>query len=68
MARVSKKGSATALLLHGEERFLVDEKARQTVEEWRADLDSRRHAGPIRFCEQTFGKRCFQIDLLYGVD
>ena len=40
MARVSKEGSATALLLHGEERFLVDEKARQTVEEWRADLVS----------------------------
>ena len=34
------KGAATALLLHGEERFLVDERARQTVEQWSADLIS----------------------------
>ena len=40
MARTTKRGSATALLLHGEERFLVDEKARQMVEDWRADLVS----------------------------
>jgi hypothetical protein len=24
-----------ALLLHGEERFLVDERARTTIDEWR---------------------------------
>src|SRR5256885_331116 len=40
MARTSKRGSATALLLHGEERFLVDEKSRQMVEEWRPELVS----------------------------
>jgi DNA polymerase-3 subunit delta len=32
--------SATALVLHGEERFLVDEKARATLEEWRPELVS----------------------------
>ena len=31
---------ATALLLHGDERFLVDEKARSTLEDWRKDLVS----------------------------
>ena len=36
-ARVSK---TDALLLHGEERFLVDEKARATLEDWRTDLVS----------------------------
>jgi len=40
MARTTRRGSATALLLHGEERFLVDEKARATVDEWRAELVS----------------------------
>ena len=40
MARGERKGAATALLLHGEERFLVDEKARQTVEAWSGDLVS----------------------------
>ena len=40
MARVAKKGTATALLLHGEERFLVDERARQTVQQWSSDLVS----------------------------
>jgi DNA polymerase III subunit delta len=40
MARTTKRGTATALLLHGEERFLVDERARQTVEQWRTDLVS----------------------------
>ena len=39
-ARATKRGSATALLLHGEERFLVDEKARKVVEDWRSDLVS----------------------------
>jgi DNA polymerase-3 subunit delta len=40
MARTTRRGAATALLLHGEERFLVDEKARRTVEEWRSELVS----------------------------
>lgn len=40
MARTTRRGSATALLLHGEERFLVDEKARATVDEWRSELVS----------------------------
>ena len=40
MARTTRRGSATALLLHGEERFLVDEKSRQMVEEWRPELVS----------------------------
>jgi len=40
VARGERKGAATALLLHGEERFLVDEKARQTVEAWSGDLVS----------------------------
>ena len=37
---VARKGTATALLLHGEERFLVDERARQTVDGWSAGLVS----------------------------
>src|SRR3954451_4643042 len=40
MARTIRRGAATALLLHGEERFLVDEKARQMVGEWSAELVS----------------------------
>ena len=32
--------TATALLLHGEERFLVDEKARATLADWSRDLVS----------------------------
>jgi DNA polymerase III subunit delta len=40
MARTARRGSATALLLHGEERFFIDEKARATLEEWRAELVS----------------------------
>ncbi len=39
MPRVTKPAAA-ALLLHGEERFLVEEKAHATVEEWRKDLVS----------------------------
>ena len=31
---------ATILLLHGEERFLVEEKARTTIEAWRSELIS----------------------------
>ena len=34
------KGRADILLLHGEERFLVDEKARATIERWRSELVS----------------------------
>jgi DNA polymerase III subunit delta len=40
MPRATSRGSATALLLHGEERFLVEEKARALVGEWRKDLVS----------------------------
>jgi DNA polymerase-3 subunit delta len=40
MARPTNRATATALLLHGEERFLVDERARTTVDEWRAALVS----------------------------
>ena len=32
--------AATALLLHGEERFLVDERARATLEDWKRELVS----------------------------
>src|SRR6267143_4312340 len=32
--------AATILLLHGEERFLVEEKARTTLEAWRSELIS----------------------------
>jgi DNA polymerase-3 subunit delta len=31
------KGRADILLLHGEERFLVDDRARATIEKWRSD-------------------------------
>jgi len=34
------KGRAPILLLHGEERFLIDEKARTTLEAWRSELVS----------------------------
>jgi len=34
------KGRADILLLHGEERFLVDEKARATIEKWRSEIVS----------------------------
>lgn len=40
MARATRQGGATALLLHGEERFRVDERARATLDEWRRDLIS----------------------------
>jgi DNA polymerase III delta subunit len=36
----SRTAAATALLLHGDERFLVDERARATLDGWRADLVS----------------------------
>ncbi len=38
MAKSSSRG--TILLLHGEERFLVEEKARTTLEAWRSELVS----------------------------
>jgi DNA polymerase-3 subunit delta len=40
MARATRQGSATALMLHGEERFLVEERARATLDEWRKELVS----------------------------
>ena len=39
-ARSSVGERATALLLHGDERFLVDEKGKATLAEWTADLVS----------------------------
>jgi DNA polymerase III subunit delta len=40
MPRTARQGGAIALLLHGEERFLVDEKARATLDAWRPELVS----------------------------
>ena len=40
MPRATNTATATALLLHGEERFLVDERARATLDEWRPGLIS----------------------------
>jgi len=40
MARASRTAGATALLLHGEERFLVEERARATLAEWSGGLVS----------------------------
>src|SRR5256886_14857774 len=41
MARgTEKRGAVDALLLHGEERFLVDERARVTLDQWSKDLVS----------------------------
>ena len=40
MPRTTSRAGATALLLHGEERFLVDEKARATLDAWRQELVS----------------------------
>ena len=34
------KGRAPILLLHGDERFLIDEKARATLEAWKSELVS----------------------------
>ncbi len=39
-ATVTNRPTATALLIHGEERFLVDERARATLDEWRPGLIS----------------------------
>ena len=40
MPRATSRAGVTALLLHGDERFLVDEKARATLEEWGKELVS----------------------------
>lgn len=40
MAKATGRGRADVLLLHGEERFLVDEAARQLVDAWKRDLVS----------------------------
>ena len=40
MPRASRAGSAKALLLHGDERFLIEEKARATVSTWIGELVS----------------------------
>src|SRR3989454_5779342 len=40
MPRATSRAGATALLLHGDERFLVDEKARATLDEWGTELVS----------------------------
>ena len=40
MPRAPRSGSATALLLHGDERFLIDEKARATIATWTGELVS----------------------------
>ncbi|TMB47710.1 MAG: DNA polymerase III subunit delta [Chloroflexi bacterium] len=40
MAGASKRAAAHALLLHGEERFLVDERARANLDDWKAELVS----------------------------
>ena len=37
---MANKGRADILLLHGEERFLVDQKSRSTIEAWRKELVS----------------------------
>ena len=39
-SRAAATAAATALLLHGEERFLVDERARATLADWSPDLVS----------------------------
>jgi DNA polymerase III subunit delta len=40
MPRAADRATARAILLHGEERFLVEEKARATLDAWRAALVS----------------------------
>jgi DNA polymerase-3 subunit delta len=40
MARTVTTRAATVLLLHGEERFLIDEAARTTLDAWKAELVS----------------------------
>ena len=38
--KATGSAASTALLLHGEERFLVDERARRVIETWKQDLVS----------------------------
>lgn len=40
MPRATSRDAAGALLIHGEERFLVDERARTKLDEWTKDLVS----------------------------
>ena len=40
MPRATSRAGATALLLHGDERFLVDERARATLDGWGNELVS----------------------------
>ena len=40
MAKQATRSASSALLLHGEERFLVDERAHATLDAWRQDLVS----------------------------
>src|SRR3989454_9918761 len=40
MPRATSRAGATALLLHGDERFLVDERARATLDGWGKELVS----------------------------
>ena len=40
MPRATSRAGATALLVHGDERFLVDEKARATLDDWGKELVS----------------------------
>jgi len=40
MPRATNRPAAMAVLLHGDERFLVDEKARAILQQWTADLVS----------------------------
>src|ERR1700687_875088 len=40
MARTATTRAATVLLLHGEERFLIDELARTTLDAWKDELVS----------------------------
>ena len=40
MPRTTSRAVATAVLLHGDERFLVEEMARTTLDEWRHELVS----------------------------
>ena len=47
MPKTSGKGESTVVLLHGEERFLVEEKARGMAARWQADLVSDFGFDPI---------------------
>ncbi len=49
-------GAAPVVLLHGEERFLVEQKARALVEEWRRELVSDFGFDPIDSAGLTAGR------------